>query len=76
MGMDEPVNGNAGKKILRSGRDMMQDLPPSAPPTPSAPVQPSAEQLDAVAASLRQAYSATVAEDIPQSLMDLLQQLR
>jgi hypothetical protein len=35
-----------------------------------------AQKLDAVAASLRKAYSATVAEDVPQSLMDLLDKLR
>jgi hypothetical protein len=66
--MDKPVNGTAGRKVHPGQNDMQ-----IAPPVKSAP-QP--EQLDAVAASLRKAYSATVAEDIPQPLMDLLQQLR
>lgn len=36
----------------------------------------SAHQLDLVAASLRQAYSSTVAEDVPDALLDLLSKLK
>jgi hypothetical protein len=34
------------------------------------------QRIDAVAASLRRAYSDAVAEDVPDALMDLLNKLR
>lgn len=34
------------------------------------------QQMDAIAASLRRAYSDAVAEDVPDALMDLLKKLR
>jgi hypothetical protein len=34
------------------------------------------QQLDAVSASLRKAYSATVAEQVPDALLDLLSKLK
>jgi hypothetical protein len=34
------------------------------------------QRLDAVSTSLRQAYSATVAEDVPDALLELLSKLK
>jgi Anti-sigma factor NepR len=46
------------------------------PAASTSPARPSEQQIDAISASLRRAYSDAVAEDVPDALMDLLNKLR
>jgi hypothetical protein len=64
----------SGTDTSLDGTDSPMLTPASMPPTGGAPRM--AQQLDAVSASLRKAYSATVAEDVPDALLDLLKQLK
>lgn len=67
-----PVSGTDKYPMDRNGKPMnAAQSTISISPPPRAP-----HQLDAVSASLRQAYSATVAEDVPDALLDLLNKLQ
>jgi hypothetical protein len=70
-GHDRPVSGTETSLSETEG----QMVSATSVPLHAAPAD-IVQQLDAVSTSLRQAYSATVAEDVPDVLLDLLSKLK
>ncbi len=75
-GKTEPPKSDGARTVTTAQAPQTQTLSARNSSARTASARTSEQQIDAVSASLRRAYSDAVAEQVPDALMDLLNKLR